>query len=314
MIHKKEKAFMMLDYTKWSIIISLMFVISAPFVLLIDLFRNSYFDKTYIKFKVFLTYVFIIKALLILNNFILQNVYETKMMKKLSEKIKIVAGKSGLLLGIFSITGLLIYYIFGIKEMPLKMNILSTRNYQLSASNLVTKGVEYGIFLSIPSDLFYSFFSSILVGSYYVFSILGSAGFCFLGAELLKKYYFRPAKLSPEDLVLCKIVLQEKSEYIIEKSRMIYSINDDLKHNRHKMTKIEVKNKFTIMKKKMKEIEKEKKDLENMLDIYEKQNNFEKENPLIYLIYAIFGCFVYFCGFIFAINNFFFFKGRFDIF
>ena len=102
--------------------------------------------------------MFIIKVLLILNNFILQNIYETKMMKKLSEKIKIVVGKSGILFGIFMIAGLLIYYLFGIKEMPLKMNILSARNYQLSVSNLVTNGTEYSIFLSIPSDLFYSFF------------------------------------------------------------------------------------------------------------------------------------------------------------
>lgn len=306
MIHKKEKAFMMGDYTKWSIIISFAMVISLPFVLVVDMFKNIYFYDSAIKFKIYLKYVFIMIGMMILNNSILQNLYETKMMKKLAEKVKVVLSHSGLLLFFFVSIGVSIFFVFGIKENQVKMSILNHRSFQLSASSLVLKSTNFDIVLPIPSDLFFSIFSLLIIGSYYVFSILGSAGFCFLGAELLKKYYFRPSQLSPEDLVLCKICLQERSEAIIEKSRMIYSINDDLKHNRHKMTQIEVENKFTIMKKKMKEIEKEKKDLKGMLSIYERQNNFDQENPLIYVIYAIAGCFVYFVGILFAINNFYF--------
>jgi hypothetical protein len=306
MIHKKEKAFMMGDYTKWSIIISMGLVISLPFVLIVDMFKNIYFEKCYFKFKVYLKYVFILIGIMILNNSILQNLYETKMMKKLADKVKVVLTNSGLLLFFFISIGVSVYFMFGVKEIKVKMNVLSHNKFQLSASNFILKPSNFEVYLSIPSDLFFSIFSLLIFGSYYVFAVFGSAGFCFLGAELLKKYYFRPSQLSPEDLVLCKICLQERSEAIIEKSRMIYSINDDLKHNRHKMTKIEVDNKFTIMKKKMREIEKEKKDLKGMLSIYERQNNFDQENPLIYVVYAIAGCFVYFLGIIFAINNFYY--------
>ena len=103
---------------------------------------------------------------------------------------------------------------------------------------------------------------------------------------------------------MAKTVLKETSENIIEKGRMVYTINDDLKENRHKMTLKEAKTKTNIMQKKIQEVEENSLELKEMLEIYERESNFENENPLVYLMYGTLGVLVYVLGFFLLIHNY----------
>ena len=185
------------------------------------------------------------------------------------------------------------------------MIVAPPKSFQLSRSTLTQN--EYSLYklLSITSSFIFSFNGFITFAAYYIFIVFGSAGFSFFGAELLKKYLFQPQLPKPEEHVLAKTVLQETSENIIKKGRMVYSINDDLKQNKHKMTLIESNTKTRIMDKKIKEIQIESEELKEMLEIFERESNFENENPLLNVLFGILGSFSYFLGIYFLINNYF---------
>ena len=178
------------------------------------------------------------------------------------------------------------------------------KSFQLSRSSLIPDEHFAFRMLSMNSTLGHSIFGFISFYCYYVFIIFGSAGFSFFGAEMMKKYLFQPQLPKPEEHVLAKTVLQEVSGKIIKKGRMVYSINDDLKENRHKMTLVEAKTKTRIMDKKIREIEVESEELKEMLEIFERESNFENENPLMNLGFGVLGIFTYIMGFFFLINNY----------
>jgi hypothetical protein len=158
--------------------------------------------------------------------------------------------------------------------------------------------------LSVKSTLYLDLLGIVGFISYIMFVIFGSAGFSFFGADMIKRYLFQPTLPKPEEHVIAKNVLKETSEKIIEKGRMVYSINDDLKQNRHRMTLIEAETKKRIMSKKISEIRIESDELKEMLEIFEKEGDFENENPLLYILYGVLGIFSYLCGIYFAINNY----------
>lgn len=210
----------------------------------------------------------------------------------------------GLYFGGFIGLGTVIWYFINTRVVEADMIIISARNLQLSRSSLITSDDFFVKSLYMDSDFFYSTFGILIIIGYYFFAIFGSAGFSFFGAEMLKKYLFQPRLPKPEEHILAKTVLREASEAIIEKGRMVYSINDDLKQNRHKMTLVEADTKSSIMSKKIKEITVESEELKEMMAVYECESNFENENPLVYIVYGTIGVIVYSVGIFMLINNY----------
>lgn len=198
----------------------------------------------------------------------------------------------------------MIYYFFYRRECEVDMYVGNIKNMQLSRSSLIPNEHYILKFLSMDSSFFHSLYGVVNLFFYVIFIVFGSSGFSFFGAEMLKKYLFQPIMPKPEEHVLAKTVLRETSEAIIEKGRMVYSINDDLKQNRHRMTNVEASTKLRIMKKKIQEIEDESAELKEMLEIFNKENEFENENPLVYVVYGALGLTCYFLGFFFLINNY----------
>jgi hypothetical protein len=200
--------------------------------------------------------------------------------------------------------GVAIFYFLNVRVVEVDMIVISAKNLQLSRSSLITSDDFFDKNLHMDSTIFHSIYGILSVAGYYIFMIFGSAGFSFFGAEMLKKYLFQPKLPKPEEHILAKTVLRETSEAIIEKGRMVYSINDDLKQNRHKMTNIEADTKYRIMGKKIKEITFESEELKEMIEVYEKESNFEKENPLLYVVFGAIGVVCYIFGTFFFINNY----------
>lgn len=209
-----------------------------------------------------------------------------------------------MMLGGFIFLGLSIYYGFDRRDGEVQMVLLGAKNFQFSSSTLIMSETIIERLIDINSSLYLCFFSIISLVGYAMFSIFSSSGFSFLGGELMKKHLFRPTLPKPEEHVLAGVVLRNFSEKVIEKARLVYSISSDLKSNRKDMEKIEAENKSTIMKKKMIEIEKDNLELKQMLDIYDKESDFQNENPLIYDLIAFCGILVYVVGFMYLVNNY----------
>lgn len=93
MINKSEKKFVLTAYSKWSIIVTNTISFGFPFLLILDHFKNNYmaFAKLYI--KDFLYYLLMFCVILFVNNMVIKYVYETKFIRKLSDKMKSI-GKS----------------------------------------------------------------------------------------------------------------------------------------------------------------------------------------------------------------------------
>jgi hypothetical protein len=200
--------------------------------------------------------------------------------------------------------GLMVSYFFNIREVGVHLYIGNIKNLQLSRSSLIpNEHYQFRLF-SIESEIIQNLYGFVAIISYIFFVMFGSAGFSFFGAQMLKKYLFQPTLPKPEEHVLAKTVLRETSEKIIEKGRMVYSINDDIKQNRHKMTKVEADTKMNIMTKKIREIKEDSDELKEMLDIFEKEGDYASENPLVYIVYGSLGILSYILGVFFVINNY----------
>ena len=186
----------------------------------------------------------------------------------------------------------------------MSLYIGNIKNLQLSRSALVPNEEFISTVFSINSTLYLDILGLLGWVSYILVIICGSAGFSFFGANMIKKYLFQPTLPKPEEYVLAKTVLREASEKIIEKGRMVYSINDDLKQNRHRMTQVEAETKKRIMSKKIKEIENDSKELKEMLHVFEREGDYENENPLMYIMYGVLGVLSYIFGIYLLINNY----------
>lgn len=91
MIHKKEKQFALSTYSKWCIIVTNMMSFSLPFTMLLDNFKNHYMTTCNVKFTLVLQIQIIASTILIFNNIIVQNIYQVKFIKKLSERVRSVS-------------------------------------------------------------------------------------------------------------------------------------------------------------------------------------------------------------------------------
>ena len=209
-----------------------------------------------------------------------------------------------IIIGMYFTISFGIYFAFDRRDIPIKLYVNNIGNFHLSRSNVLVSKHTYPRQISVTSDICSCMFAVFSSLSFFWFVILGSAGFCFYGAEFLKKYIFRPSLPEPEELVLAKIVLRENSQDIIKESRMVYSIKEDLRLRKYKMKICEAQNKTKIMRKKMVEIQERSIMLKEMIQIYKRQSKFDEENPLVLLSYAVLGGLIYLIGFIFFVNNF----------
>ena len=89
-IHKKEKAFMLTAYSKWSIVISFTFILANPLMISLDRFKNHYMEEVPVSFKPYFDIFIFICLLLTINNMTVKSVYEAKTLRKLSKKFKFV--------------------------------------------------------------------------------------------------------------------------------------------------------------------------------------------------------------------------------
>jgi hypothetical protein len=184
------------------------------------------------------------------------------------------------------------------------MSIVNAKNMQLSRSFLIPPDDVKLKILKIESNVYTSIYALTALIGYLSFLIFGSTGFSLFGGEMIKKFLFKPKIPTPEEHVLGKVVLKELSKEIIKKSRIVYSIKEDLDCNKHRMTQIEKITKKKIMKQKINEIKIESEELKEMLEILNKEANFENENPLVYLSFGVIGIIIYSIGIFFALNNY----------
>lgn len=89
-IHKKEKAFMLTAYSKWSIIISLTFILANPLMVSLDRFKNHYMEEVPVTYKPYFDIFIFVCLFMTINNMIVKAVYEAKNIRKLSTKFKFV--------------------------------------------------------------------------------------------------------------------------------------------------------------------------------------------------------------------------------
>lgn len=94
MIHKKEKKFVLGTYAKWSIISTNTIVFSQPLIIVLDHIKNNYTPNVNFNFKDLFYYQLILCTIIYFNNLIIQFIYQTKFVKKLSDKTKSVGNRA----------------------------------------------------------------------------------------------------------------------------------------------------------------------------------------------------------------------------
>lgn len=136
-IHKKEKAFALTSYSKWSIIVSMTIVIANPLMIILDRFKNHFMENVPITFRPYFDFVSLACLGLVINNNIIKSIYQGRNLRKLSKKFKFVSTNFFLLNFIYKFFKIK-NSLFFINIFEIKKNFNTSKNFQnveISISN-----------------------------------------------------------------------------------------------------------------------------------------------------------------------------------
>jgi hypothetical protein len=88
MINKKEKKFILTAYSKWSILITNTLNFSFPLLIIMDHFKNNFMKAVNVAIKDIIYYFILLCVICFFNNILIKHIYQTKFIKKLSDKMK----------------------------------------------------------------------------------------------------------------------------------------------------------------------------------------------------------------------------------